>query len=285
MPVLLASGFLLLVFPKEKPFEITFLDVGQGDGIYLSAGDGVAFFIDGGSSDVNEVGEYRILPFLKSKGVARIDYWFVTHCDTDHVSGLIDALEEGYEIGYIVLARHVPKDAAYEKLMQTAKYAGVPVVYMEVGDSVSTKQMTFLCMGPSEDMEVAKDRNDCSMILKMEWKSVLGDKRYTAFFAGDISTEVEKTLIVKEKPGDVDLYKAIHHGSNYSNSEEILDALRPETIVISCAKKNRYGHPGKDAVVRMEETDANLYYTMDVGQVTIEIDKKGLVSVGVFLLQ
>ena len=79
---------LFLLFPQKKSFEIDFLDVGQGDGIYLCTGGGTSMFIDGGSTDVKQVGKYRILPFLKAKGVSEISYWFVSHTDTDHVSGL-----------------------------------------------------------------------------------------------------------------------------------------------------------------------------------------------------
>lgn len=64
----LAMLFLVLVWPQKKSFEIDFLDVGQGDGIYLCTGNGVAMFVDGGSTDIKNVGQYRILPFLKAKG-------------------------------------------------------------------------------------------------------------------------------------------------------------------------------------------------------------------------
>ena len=69
------------------------VDVGQGDGI-LVVGDNNYFF-DGGSTDVKNVGTYRILPFLKYKGIDHIDYWFVSHADMDHVSGVFEVLESG----------------------------------------------------------------------------------------------------------------------------------------------------------------------------------------------
>ena len=97
---------LCIFWPKAKDFEITFLDVGQGDGIYISAGDGTTYFIDGGSSNVNEVGRNRILPFLKAKGIQSIDYWFVSHMDKDHVSGLYEVLENGYTVENIVLSEY-----------------------------------------------------------------------------------------------------------------------------------------------------------------------------------
>lgn len=105
----IAFLLLFLLFPQKKSFEIDFLDVGQGDGIYLCTGGGTSMFIDGGSTDVKQVGKYRILPFLKAKGVSEISYWFVSHTDTDHVSGLKEVLVSGYCVEYLVFAKAVEK--------------------------------------------------------------------------------------------------------------------------------------------------------------------------------
>lgn len=286
--------FFLIAFPKSKPFEITFLDVGQGDGIYISGGDGTTYFIDGGSSNVNEVGEYRILPFLKAKGVKDLDYWFVSHCDTDHISGLLEVLETGYEIEYLVLAKECPKDEMYESLLIMAQEAEVEVLHMDVGHRICSDNMEITCLAPGgkngpnigEDRnEISQDRNESSLVLELKWKQGKGEQSFKALFAGDISTATEDKLCRAGLLEDVDLFKAIHHGSNYSNGSLILEKLQPEYIVVSCGENNLYGHPGAQAVERMEGTGAELFYTMEGGQITIQIDKMGLVSVGEFLVQ
>ena len=127
LSVVFISCSLWVFFPKFKDFEISFLDVGQGDGIYICAGDGTTCFIDGGSSSVNGVGENRILPFLKAKGVRGIDYWFVSHTDTDHISGLLEVLERGYQVEHLVVAKHCPKDEKYEQLVSAAEENRVTV--------------------------------------------------------------------------------------------------------------------------------------------------------------
>ena len=96
-----------------------------------------------------------------------------------------------------------------------------------------------------------------------------GNNEIKAFFAGDISAETEQVLLNKGVLDDVWLYKASHHGSKYSNSLELLEVLQPEVAVVSCSKRNRYGHPGKEAIENMETIGCEVFYTMNDGQVTV----------------
>lgn len=117
-------GMVLLL--REKPqFEINVLDVGQGDGIFIQTEEGEHFFVDGGSSDVKQVGAYRILPFLKAKGIASVKGWMVSHADQDHISGLVELLEEGYPIEYLIVADGMVRDEASKELLHMAKKPGV----------------------------------------------------------------------------------------------------------------------------------------------------------------
>lgn len=260
--ILLACS-LCILWPKSKEFEISFLDVGQGDGIYISAGDGTSYFIDGGSSSVNNVGKNRILPFLKSKGVKSVDYWFVSHADSDHVSGLYEVLASGYKIKYIVLSKRCLGDDLYDNLRFAARDSGTEIVYMDVGDKVCSEDSEFTCVGPlvENDAEMFEDRNNSSLVLLLERKD------FRALFAGDISTEAENVLCESGGLCDVDLVKANHHGSNYSNGELWFEITCPEYIVVSCGKNNIYGHPGAKAIERMEACGAEIFCTMENGQI------------------
>lgn len=259
--------FLLITYPKEKSFEITFLDIGQGDGIYISADDGTTYFIDGGSTSENMIGEYTILPFLKSKDVSSIDYWFVSHADTDHISGLLEVLESGYEVRYLVMSDHAPRDENYMALVSLADSCGVEVLYMDAGDRIVSENIAFTCLYPwDESME---DRNEASLVLELEMES--GQK---ALFTGDISSETEQRLLDQGVLDDIWLYKASHHGSKYSNSRVLLEVLQPEISVVSCSENNNYGHPGQEAIDNMEAVGSEVFYTMVSGQVTIHALEK-----------
>ena len=266
---LICGGCMFL--PKSKGFEITFLDVGQGDGIYVSAGDGTTYFVDGGSSSVDGVGEYRILPFLKYKGVKCIDYWFVSHADMDHVSGLLEVLEKGYRVKHLVVAKHCPKDEKYEQLMSVAQKKKVEVLHMDVGHRVRSRNMEITCLAPPSEQAGLVDRNEGSLVLLVEWMDKNFPQGFRALFAGDISAEVETSLCEAGVLEDVDLLKAIHHGSNYSNGDMLLENVKPEYIVVSCGENNLYGHPGVKAIARMEAIGAQIFYTMDNGQVTFPL--------------
>lgn len=269
---------LCIFFPKSKVFEITFLDVGQGDGIYISAGDGTTYFIDGGSSNVEGVGEYRILPFLKAKGVKSVDYWFVSHTDTDHISGLYEVLKSGYSVKHLVFSEATSEEEGYANLLYAMRDAGVEGIYMKAGEQICSKNMRIICLGPwiEQGEAIGEDKNENSLVLQVEWTGQSDEEGFKALFAGDISTKIEDMLCEKGVLQDVNLFKANHHGSNYSNGSLLLDVIQPEFIVVSCSKRNLYGHPGKKAVERMEESGAEIFYTMDGGQVSIKLEEMGI---------
>ena len=274
----------LIIYPKSQPKEITFLDVGQGDGIYISTGNGTNFFIDGGSAFSDSLGEYTILPFLKSKGVAKVDYWFVSHADTDHISGLLEVLESGYNVEYLVVSQYAPRDEKLTEILLAAEGNGTKVLFMKAGDFIQTDGASLRCIYPGvEDVlnvpELAEDRNEGSLVLELYFEKFGEVRDFYGFFSGDISSEVEEVLLGQKRLSKVWLYKAAHHGSKYSNSLELLEMLSPKVAVISCGKNNRYGHPGLEVIENLNAVDADIYYTMDVGQVTICVDETNQICV------
>lgn len=257
--------FFIILYQPKHTFEITFLDVGQGDGIYICDGENRNFFIDGGSTDVKQLGEQRILPFLKSNGIKRIDYWFVTHADTDHISGVLEVLESGYNVSYLVLPKAIPKDENYETLVNFAKRSHTDILYMEAGNYIKTKSLTFECLYP-ENIEL-NNRNDSSLVLELEKDT------FRAIFTGDISVDVEKQLLEKGCLEEVSLYKAAHHGSKTASSIEFLQKISPEITVISCGENNFYGHPHKETLERLESVGSSVWNTAECGQIVVEVDE------------
>ena len=265
---LVLFALLLLVFYRPNPgLLVCFLDVGQGDGIYIRAEHGGSFFLDGGSTSESQVGEYRILSFLKCRGVRRVEGWFVSHADEDHISGLKEVWESGYPVERLFLSQFIPRDEAWEELCRLARAYETEIVYLGPGDVVGSGELSFTCLYPRQE---GAERNDASMALYMD------SPHLTAFFGGDLSTKTERELAQGYDRGPVDLYKAIHHGSDGSNSAALLELLRPRVSVVSCAAENSYGHPGKYAVERMEAQGSLMLYTMEGGQITVGADKKGI---------
>lgn len=284
---LFACGLGLLVFlftPVSQGMKLTVLDVGQGDGIYLHTDSGYDIFIDGGSTNVQSVGKYRILPYLKSNGVNEIDYWFVSHTDLDHISGLLEIFDEGYRIRNLVLFRGMMRDESYEKLVSLAKEHGTEICMMSRKDTLFSGSAKITAISPEyhvgdeQRSEISTDKNGESLVLLYE------EKGFSALFTGDIGEEQEKQILKWGGINDIDFYKAAHHGSKYSNTKSFLDAVSPRISVISCAEKNRYGHPGRAAVENIRDTGSALFYTMEGGQITVTRLKKNELAVQKFLL-
>ena len=260
---LIIVPIVLLGIRFSSPFEMDFLSVGQGDGIYIQCNN-KKMLIDGGSSNKTGLYEYTLEPFLMSKGVSRLDYAVITHCDGDHISGISDLLEEGkIKVDTLVMPSISTPDEHYRQLYKLAKEKAGKVVLIQKGDSFSLGKSKIFCLNPSTSYDYA-DINDSSTALYIKYGA------YSFFTAGDISETVEERLIeIVDKIGPVDVFKASHHGSKYSNSVDFVAALNPKTAVISCGKKNRYGHPHEEVVDRFKAAGCKILRTDEVGQVCV----------------
>ena len=256
--------WFFLTFRQPQDTRIDVLDVGQGDGICIQTKGGVNLFLDGGSSDVFQVGAYRIEPYLKCNGIGEIDYWFLSHADTDHMSGLLELLEEGYTVKHLVISAYGVENENLERLLGLAEKNEIPVIYLKKGDVLNLLEGKMKCLFPNAQAQ-SDDINGNSMILLYE------EGKFQALFTGDTGIAQEKEMLKEKLTGEVDFYKAAHHGSNYSNSPEWLSYLKPKISVVSCGEKNRYGHPGREAVEHMSEAGSDIYYTMTGGEISLVI--------------
>ena len=258
---------VLLVFLLNQPlrgFEIDVLDVGQGDGIFLHSKSNVSFFFDGGSTDVKNVGEQRILPFLKAKGIQKIDYWVISHTDKDHISGLEEVLQSGYPVANLIFSKYIIKDEAYEELVVIAENSGCRILKMDRNDAVTDGKMRLECVFPDASYQ-NDDKNAMSLVVRYE------ENGFSGLFTGDIGSMEEHYLTDNGFAEKVTYYKSAHHGSKHSNSAEFLKALSPEETTISCGRENSYGHPGKEAVSNIKESGSRLFLTTESGRIRLRM--------------
>ena len=267
----LAGIVLLLVFlrPARSSLFLAMLDVGQGDGIYIRLGKDTTMFVDGGSTDVSKVGQYRILPFLKSNGIAEIDYWLVSHYDEDHVNGLLEILETEYPIKNIVLPGKQPETENYQNICMLAEQRNIPILYMKAEDVIRSGENTIRCILPDKQYQ-AEDENGKSMILRYQTEYISG------MFTGDAGEAEEKWLLEQKQIQKADFLKVGHHGSKNSSSADFLKALSPKTALISCGENNRYGHPHAETLERLRTVSAEVYNTVEDGQISFR-ERRGKV--------
>jgi len=280
LAVLTAAALSVLLVRPLPLLSITCLDIGQGDSIVIRTPENRTFLVDGGSSDHSNPARYQLLPYLKSQGISHIDAIFVSHTDTDHISGILTFLEyrsrhlTRISADALVLPDWQNPPDAYGDLIRAAEAAGVRVVYASRGHCFRDDGMIFRILSPVAGTCVT-DPNDDGMVMQAEY----GD--FSALFTGDISTASEDALLNAGLISDVDFLKAAHHGSRYSSGEAFLQASAPEIAVISCSKTNKYGHPAPEAVERLIRAGCQVEYTMKSGAVTVYV-KSGRMFVSRF---
>lgn len=289
----IAVAAAILVLRVPAGFELTFLDVGQGDCIYLSAPGDKHILIDGGSSDKSDVGEYSILPFLKYRGVSALDAVFITHPDSDHENGIRGMLEQygegGVRIGRVVLPDIAVKsrNENYLTLVALAKSKGVPVNFIACGDRFSLGDVMLTCMHPQSGYE-NQDTNAYSAVLYLTY----GD--FSALLTGDLEGEGEELVTERLRAGNpaitgestlagpVTVLKVAHHGSKNSTSDAFLALTRPQIALISAGRDNSYGHPHRETLERLQKQGCRIYQTAESGALTFSV-KRGRLRVAAYL--
>ncbi|MEI3193735.1 MAG: DNA internalization-related competence protein ComEC/Rec2 [Lachnospiraceae bacterium] len=254
----------ILCLPFHRPVEVTFLDVGQGDAVFLRTEAGTTCLIDGGSTTVSDVGTYRLLPFLKSRGVSSLDYLFLSHMDADHINGAEELLKDqfrGIPIRHLCLSA-LPGDETRERLEKEARLFGTELCYISRGTVFREKGAEIRCLSPVKDQK-KEDENENSEVLMVEISGL------RILFTGDLGEEGEQELLKAGTDLRAAVLKVGHHGSRFSTGEDFLEAVSPGFAVISCAENNRYGHPAPETVERLERAGCRIFYTMKSGAVTL----------------
>lgn len=262
--ILLGVILLLAGYPAHN-LQITFLDVGQGDGICMELPDGRVYLMDGGSSDVSKVGNYRLVPFLKAKGIRKIDAVFLSHGDTDHINGIAELLEEKQiSIDCVCL----PAGAEQEKFAEIkdlARARNISVRTIQAGDFWENNGTKFWCLNPAD---VTESGNAASVVLYMEYQN------FSMLLTGDLEGEGEKgvaALLRSNAITGISVLKVAHHGSKNSTKEEFLLQCSPAVAVISCGERNTYGHPHKETLERLNDMGTAVYRTDCSGAVQITV--------------
>lgn len=262
-----------------------FLDVGQGDAIAIRTEKGTNICVDGGSSSKDEVGRYMLIPALKSMRMAHIDYWFISHTDEDHISGLIEILQlgrlSGLDIDNIVFATAIERDEKYIELCELAELNGVNIVHMNYMDRLEGKDFKVICYHPIENGRCGTesigqtgiyDKNQASLALLYQSDKMqimlLGDMDTTAI--EDMLNETDIAEAFNTQSSGCKILKVPHHGSRYSACDKLYEGISFDVAVISCGKNNLYGHPHEEVLEILEENGMNVLRTDEAGAIVMK---------------
>ncbi len=285
--LILAMAVLVLTFRADPDLEIDMIDVGQGDGIVISC-EGKHMLIDGGSTSKKNVGKYRIIPFLKYKGIGTLDAVVMTHEDEDHISGILEVMEDMEKGGIRVMQLILPEVSQssrgenYRKIEAMATDIGIPIAYINTGEEFSLGGALFTCLNPSLNM-VSEGANAYSTVLLMRFG------QFTALFTGDMEGQGLENVKKELKAGKgssmkLTLLKVAHHGSQYTTDAQFLELTNPSIAIISCGLNNSYGHPHKELLERLDAIGTRVYRTDESGEICIKKDAHG-VSVSLYKKQ
>lgn len=274
-----ALAMFLLTLRFNGGLSLDVIDVGQGEAVFLRecplpvSVPGISkehsFLIDGGSTTVSQIGKYRIIPYLKYEGVGHIDGILVTHGDSDHYNGVLELLQtgrkEGIEIERLLLADigESGRNEGYLELLAAAENENIPVTLIKKGDIISAGKLKLRVLWPPRDYN-PNEINEGSLAVLAEY----GD--FSALLTGDLTGEGEKA--VARDAGDIDVLKCAHHGSAQSTGEDFLSVTKPEITLISCGLNNRYGHPHRETLDRLEKIGSALLRTDLSGNILLRTD-------------
>lgn len=273
--VLAALTMLVATYPFPPRYtpgklEVTVLDVGQGDSIFVAFPDGRTMLVDGGGQAGSEfgggyrsgidIGEQVVSPYLWSRGLKRLDVVALTHAHHDHLDGL-HAVLENFSVGQVWLGR-IEERAALERFLAEAHRNGAQVVTRRQGDSFDWAGVEGQVLWPPDSEHAPDVSNDDSLVLRIQEGAV------GFLLPGDIQQHVEDGLVREHAWVHANFLKAPHHGSRTSSTRLFLAAVEPRFAVFSVGESNPFGHPAESIVERYA----------DAGIRTLRTDRDGAVT-------
>lgn len=237
--------------------SVHFLDIGQGDSIFVELPNGECMLIDAG---VANKGEF-IESYISESGYNKIDYLVATHPHADHI-GSMAYIVSNMDIGQVYMPNVSTTTKTYEKLLEAIQQKGLKIKSAKAGmNIVEESDLRVDILAP---VKIDEDElNNCSIIIKITY----GYDSY--LFIGDAEKEELDTV---SSDMSADVLKVGHHGSRTSTTEKFLEQVNPKYAVISCGADNDYGHPHKETIDLLKMLDVKYYRTDIEGTITITSD-------------
>jgi competence protein ComEC len=275
----LAALLALMIWHPFPPavtrgdLEITAIDVGQGDSIFLALPGGKLMLVDGGGiasfgkhvrTNLN-IGEDVVSPYLWSRSIRSLDVVALSHAHDDHIGGL-PAVLENFHVKELWTGA-TPDSPAWDALRRKAGELDVKITPLAQGRQFDYGGTRFEVLAPAADYVAASmPRNNDSLVLRLTY----GQR--SALLSGDVERQVESELVATNLIRHTDVLKVAHHGSKTSTTEPFLEAVHPAFAVISAGFENLYGHPNADVLERLRAAKIEVFRTDQVGAVTIRTD-------------
>lgn len=258
--------YFVLASEREQVLTVAFLDVGQGDAIFIEAPNGNQILIDGGRnrSVLRELS--RVMPFYDRS----IDVVLATHPDEDHIGGLSDVLKR-FDVELFLDSGVTHDTNAYKEVLRLVETQNIEYVLARRGMVVDLGDGAKLeILFPDRDV-AGLETNSASVVTRL----IYGETEF--LLTGDSPRSIEKYIVSLDGARlESDVLKVGHHGSKTSSADVFIAAVLPQFAVISAGKDNRYGHPHEEVVSALIDIDAKIVSTFKSGTIIFESDGERL---------
>lgn len=243
--------------------KIVYIDVGQGSSNLIVLPNGKTILIDGGERPASSA----VLDVMQENDIERLDLVVATHPHADHIGGLIDVINT-VDVGLVVDSGQIHTTQTFEDLLDAIERRGIPLQLVSEGEALPDLDapVNLQVLNPPTTLPDGADDedefNNNSVVIKLTYRN------FTALFTGDMEQENESRLANQDI--DADVLTAGHHGSRTSSTADFLQAVSPEVVVISLGADNRYGHPHKEALDRIQAAGTEHVFRTDLdGTITL----------------
>lgn len=234
--------------------QVYYLDVGQGDSIYVKTPNGDDILIDGGKNDKGD----DVVAFLHKYHVDDLEVMIATHPDADHIGGL-DTVLQNMKVESVYMPRVTHTTKTFEDFVVAVKEEGLKLKEAKGGVSLGLQGVDAHFVSPVTSYD--NDLNSSSAVLRV----TNGENNF--LFTGDATVESEQDMIASGQDIHADVLKLGHHGANTSTSEAFLSQVQPKFAIVSAGKDNQYGHPTAEILQRMREHNIQVFRTDEQGTI------------------
>ena len=251
--VLVWTAFL---YKPEHIFKATFLDVGQGDSIFLQFPYGGNMLIDGGPGGRYDMGK-RVVAYLHRQGGMRVNIIVLSHPHDDHGGGLIAVLRN-IPVGLVLDSGQTHTSYSYEEFLKLIEEKRIPYRVVKAGEEVAGfREVKIMVLNPPSHLleGTESDINNNSLVLKVAYGKL------NLLLPGDIGREAERGLLRYGHHLESTLLKVPHHGSRTSSTPDFLDLVNPRIAVISVGRRNPFHHPAPETLLRYKKRGVKIYRT------------------------
>lgn len=258
--------YVVITENSEGVLTVAFLDIGQGDSIFIEAPNGNQVLIDGGPNKkvLRELG--KLMPFYDRS----IDMVIATHPDKDHTEGLISILKK-FKVSVFMESEVKSKSSIYNALESISRKEKVKRIIAKRGERIVLDKGVYIDILFPDRNTIGWDTNTASVVARL----VYGDTSF--LLTGDSPRKIEKYLIsIGGNSLTSDVIKLGHHGSRTSNSEDFLSVVNPKYSVISAGLNNRYGHPNKEVVEELKKFKIPSLSTYKSGTIIFKSNGKNI---------